>query len=449
MAQLNPSETIPVPFLVTDLPAQPTTEADAARGTTLQDLEAIIARGLPSHLEVGRALYEIREGRLYRQWGSGATFESYCAERWGFARQTAYDYISAAVVTENVRTSVHFQPSLSQGVALASLELTHQREVAEAIEAEGRTFDDIPVRDVREIVRKVRSGVSPSLAVHYSTYTKVEVLEREDTIPDPPEDPITQTGGLWILGDHRLLVGDAVALADVERLMAGDAADLIFTDPPYNVAYEGYTVDRLKIKGDRLSFAAYKQLLEAAFRSCRSVTKPTASLYVCHPSSWQREFQGALEAAGFEIRSQIIWAKNTFGWGFGRYKFQHEPIFYCHVAGQTDAWYGDKTQSTLWQENKPLANRLHPTMKPVELIERALTNSSKVGDFVLDLFGGSGSTLIACERTRRKARLMEIDPRYADVIVRRWQDHTGKGAILENDGRTFDEIVQERLTKAA
>jgi DNA modification methylase len=125
----------------------------------------------------------------------------------------------------------------------------------------------------------------------------------------------------------------------------------------------------------------------------------------------------ALEAAGFEVRCQIIWAKNTFAWGFGRYKFQHEPIFYCHVAGQKDPWYGDKSQSTLWEQKKPAANRVHPTAKPVELIDRALINSSKSGGLVVDLFGGSGSTLLACERRGRRARLMEIDPRYADCIV--------------------------------
>jgi DNA modification methylase len=214
------------------------------------------------------------------------------------------------------------------------------------------------------------------------------------------------------------------------------------------VDYTGYTEEKLTIKGDRMSDADFKPFLEAAFRSCRSVVKPGASLYVCHSSSWQREFQNALEAAGLEVRCQIIWAKNTFAWGFGRYKFQHEPIFYCHVGGQKDPWYGDKSQSTLWQENKPAANRLHPTMKPVELIERALLNSSKVGDVVADFFGGSGSTLIACDRRNRKARLMELDPKYADVIVQRWQEYTGKQATLEGAGRRFDEIAQERRKEA-
>ena len=225
-----------------------------------------------------------------------------------------------------------------------------------------------------------------------------EGLTDEDAVPELPETPVSRAGDLWILGNHKLLVGDATTAPMSTRLMAGDAADLVFTDPPYNVDYEGYTEDRLKIKGDRMSADEFKQFLEAAFRSYRTVVKPGASLYVCHSSSWQREFQNALEAAGFEVRCQIIWAKNTFAWGFGRYKFQHEPIFYCHVAGQKDPWYGDKSQSTLWQEKKPAANRIHPTAKPVELVERALLNSSKAGDIVADLFGGSGSTLIACER---------------------------------------------------
>ncbi len=276
-----------------------------------------------------------------------------------------------------------------------------------------------------------------------------EGLTDEDAVPELPQTPVSATEDLWILGNHKLLAGDATDREQVTRLMGTDAADLIFTDPPYNVDYEGYTDDKLTIEGDRMSDADFKQFLEAAFRSCRSVVKPGASMYICHSSSWQREFQNALEAAGFEVRCQIIWAKNTFAWGFGRYKFQHEPIFYCHIAGQKDPWYGDRSQSTLWEEKKPAANRLHPTMKPVELVERALLNSSKAGDVVADLFGGSGSTLIGCERRGRKARLMELDPRYADVICRRYQEYTGKQAVLDGDGRTFDETAQERLKEAA
>jgi DNA modification methylase len=269
-------------------------------------------------------------------------------------------------------------------------------------------------------------------------------LTDEDSVPELPSTPITLPGDIWHLGDHRVLCGDATVRADVDRLMAGVAADLVFTDPPYNVDYEGYTEDRLTIKGDRMSPEQFQQFLLATFSSYRRIVKLGASMYVCHSSSWQREFQNAMEAAGFEARCQIIWAKNTFAWGFGRYKFQHEPIFYTHVAGEKDPWYGDKSQSTLWEEKKPSANRIHPTAKPVELVERALVNSSKAGDIVADLFGGSGSTLIGCERRGRKARLAEIDPKYADCIVRRWQEYTGKPAFLDGDGRTFDEIAEER-----
>jgi DNA modification methylase len=270
-------------------------------------------------------------------------------------------------------------------------------------------------------------------------------LTDEDAAPEAPEHPVSQAGDLWLLGNHRVWCGDATHRDHVERLMAGELADLVFTDPPYNVDYTGYTEERLKIKGDRMKPAEFDRFLRKAFGSYRAAVKTGASVYICHASSVQREFQNAIEKAGFQVRCQIIWAKNTFAWGFGRYKFQHEPIFYCHVEGQSDAWYGDKSQSTLWQEKKPAANRLHPTMKPVELIERALHNSSKSDDCVLDLFGGSGSTLIACERRKRSARLMEVDPKYTDVIVKRWQEYTGRQATLADDDRSFDEVAAERL----
>ena len=263
-------------------------------------------------------------------------------------------------------------------------------------------------------------------------------LTDDDAAPEVTENPVSRPGDLWILGNHRVMCGDSIVLTDVERLMAGAKADLVFTDPPYNVDYTGYTKEKLKIQSDKMTTEEFVDFLQGTFASYRVVIKPGASMYVCHPSSFQREFQNAIEAAGFAVRAQIIWAKNTFAWGFGRYKFQHEPIFYCHLDGESDAWYGDKTQSTLWQEKKPAANRLHPTMKPVELIERALRNSSKAGDLVVDLFGGSGSTMIACEKTGRSSALMELDPKYADVIVKRWQEFTGKQAVLEETGLSFE-----------
>jgi DNA modification methylase len=269
-------------------------------------------------------------------------------------------------------------------------------------------------------------------------------LTDEDEAPEAPEQPVSLGGDLWLLGSHRLLVGDATNVEEVARLMGNERADLVFTDLPYNIDYHGRTAERLTIANDRMSPEEFVVFLEAAFGALRTAVKPTASIYVCHGSRYQREFQNALEAAGFEVRCQIIWAKHTFSLGWGRYRFQHEPIFYCHVAGEEDPWYGDHSQSTLWQEKKPAANRLHPTMKPVELVERALVNSSRRDDVVADLFGGSGSTLIACERLGRQARLMEIDPRYADVIIRRWTEFAGKAAVLESDGRTFEEVAAER-----
>jgi DNA modification methylase len=291
--------------------------------------------------------------------------------------------------------------------------------------------------------------------------------EDEDTAPTPPKRPTTQEGDLWILG-HRVLCGDATLPDATKRLLEplsaamaftgpamdepedpADAgkADLVFTDPPYNVDYTGYTKRKLKLKGDAMTPAQFIEFLGATFRSFAGAMKPTASLYVCLADKFQRDTQNALESASFSIRTTLIWAKNTFGWGFGRYKYQHETIFYCHLRGQSDRWFGDKTQSTLWAANKPAANRLHPTMKPIALIERALENSSKSRDIVLDLFGGSGSTLIACEKLGRCARLMELDPAYADVIVERWQIYTGKVATLDGDGRTFAEVKAARAGK--
>ena len=316
--------------------------------------------------------------------------------------------------------------------------------------AENAGWDDEMLRSEIEALQDDNFDVNllgfedEDLARLLAAQDAIEGLTDEDAVPDLPQAPVCRTGDLWALGEHRLLVGDATNRPDVVRLMAGEVADLAFIDPPYNVAYEGYTDQKLTIKGDRMTDTEFKEFLAAAFDALRTVVKPNASLYVCHSSSWQREFQNALEGAGFAVRCQIIWAKNVFAWGFGRYKFRHEPLFYCHVAGRKDPWYGDKTQSTLWEENKPSANRIHPTAKPIALIERALRNSSRAREIVTDLFGGSGSTLIACERLGRRARLMEIDPKYADCIVRRFQDYSGKQAALDGDGRTFDAIAQDR-----
>jgi DNA modification methylase len=268
---------------------------------------------------------------------------------------------------------------------------------------------------------------------------KMESVE-ENPLPACPQQPITKLGDLWLLDQHRVLCADATVPASLEQLVGQQKVDLIFTDPPYNVDYEGYTEHKLTIQNDKQTIEDFSQFLHATFSNCNAVLKPDASLYVCHASLYQREVQNALEANGFIIRNQIIWAKNHFAWSYGRYKFQHEPIFYCHLKGHSDRWYGDKGQSTLWTVNKPTANRLHPTMKPLELIEIALKNSSREHDLVLDLFGGSGSTLVACEEHARIGYLLELDPRYVDVIIQRWQDFTGKEARRAQDNQLFNSL---------
>ena len=177
--------------------------------------------------------------------------------------------------------------------------------------------------------------------------------------------------------------------------------------------------------------------------------KPGASLYVCHPSSWQREFQNALEAAGFEVRCQIIWAKNTFAWGFGRYKFRHEPIFYAHVAGQSDAWYGDKSQSTLWEENKPAANRLHPTMKPVELIERAVAEQQQGGRHRRGLVRRIGFHADRLRASRPRGPADGTGPALRRCHLPAVPGIYRQASCARRDGRTFDEIAQQRRQEAA
>jgi DNA modification methylase len=256
-------------------------------------------------------------------------------------------------------------------------------------------------------------------------------LTDKDDCAEEVLPPRSQRGEVWQLGAHRLMCGDATAPGDVQVLMADRQADMAFTDPPYNVDYEGYTDDKLTLQGDDYqNEAEFEVFLRGIFASYQIALTKTASLYVCHSSLYQRSFQNALEASGFAVRNVLIWAKHHFGWGRGRYKYQQEPIYYCHHHKQSDAWYGDNTQASLWAFNKPNANKLHPTMKPVALIEKALANSSQVGDTVLDLLAGSGSTLMACETTGRKATVMEIDPQYCDVILKRWEDFTGKTAVL-------------------
>jgi DNA modification methylase len=271
-------------------------------------------------------------------------------------------------------------------------------------------------------------------------------LTEDDEAPARPEEAVSQPGDLWILGEHRLLCGDATVPADLERVLDGQLADMTFTDPPYNVDYANSPKDKLRgrhrpILNDDLG-SGFEAFLGDACVNIISVTK--GACYICMSSSELHTLQKAFTAAGGKWSTFVIWAKHTFTLGRADYQRQFEPILYGWPAGHDRYWCGARDQGDVWFIDKPARNDLHPTMKPVALVERALRNSSKSRDIVLDPFGGSGSTLIACEKSGRQARLVELDPRYCDVIVQRWQDWTGAMAVLEEDGRSFGEIAGSR-----
>jgi DNA modification methylase len=261
----------------------------------------------------------------------------------------------------------------------------------------------------------------------------------DDQIPEVQENPISKPGDVWILGPHRLLCGDATQSESYERLLQGQPVDLTWSDPPYNVNYANSAKDKLRgknraILNDNLGEGFYDFLLDAltpALSQCQG------AVYLAMSSSELDTLQSAFRAAGGHWSTFIIWAKNTFTLGRSDYQRQYEPILYGWPEGQQRHWCGDRDQGDVWQIKKPAKNDLHPTMKPVELVERCIRNSSKPGQTVLDPFGGSGTTLIAAEKSGRVARLMELDPKYCDVIVRRWQDWTGQEAKLETTGEAF------------
>ena len=263
----------------------------------------------------------------------------------------------------------------------------------------------------------------------------------DDAVPEITETPISRPGDVWVLGGHRLLCGDSTKAECFEHLLQGEQVDMVFTDPPYNVNYANTAKDKMRgtnraILNDNLGDGFYDFLLAAltpTIANCRG------GIYVAMSSSELDVLQSAFREAGGKWSTFVIWAKNTFTLGRSDYQRQYEPILYGWPEGATRHWCGDRDQSDVWQIKKPHKNDLHPTMKPVELVERAIRNSSRPGNVVLDPFGGSGTTLIAAEKSGRLARLIELDPKYVDVIVRRWQDWTGKQATRESDGVVFDD----------
>ncbi len=323
-------------------------------------------------------------------------------------------------------------------------------------------------------------------------------LTNDDAAPPMPEEAVTVPGDVWILGRHRLMCGDATVLTDVEKLMGGELADCTWTDPPYNVNYgeKAEMLDKYqkghrntsRILNDNMDSEQFYEFLLTAFTNVYAVTKPGAAVYVAHAETEGVNFRTALKTAGFYLSSCLIWRKNALVLGRSDYHWQHEPVLYGWKDTGSHRWFGGRDKTTIhefegapfqqigdneWQipmgettlivrgdnvtveaahgtvffEEKPRTSPEHPTMKPVALIERMVCNSTRKGDIVLDPFGGSGSTLTACEKNGRTAHLLELDPKYCDVIVRRWQDYTGKIATLAG-GKTFAEAEKKRRGKS-
>jgi site-specific DNA-methyltransferase (adenine-specific) len=258
----------------------------------------------------------------------------------------------------------------------------------------------------------------------------VEGLTDEDDAPALPDEPKTKPGDIYKMGKHRLMCGDSTSIQHLEQLCEEQAVDMWLTDPPYNVAYEGKTKESLTIQNDSMGDDQFRQFLRDAYVAADAVMKAGAVFYIWHADSEGYNFRGAAYDAGWKVRQCLIWKKSSMVMGRQDYHWKHEPCLYGWKEGAGHLWATDRKQTTILEFEKPSRNGEHPTMKPVALFEYQMLNNTKGGDIVLDSFGGSGTTLIAAEKNGRIARIMELDPKYCDVIVKRWEDFTGKKAEL-------------------
>ncbi|MBP2654237.1 MAG: methylase [Firmicutes bacterium] len=303
-------------------------------------------------------------------------------------------------------------------------------------------YDDL---EIEELMRA-------ALADDEAESLKKQVEEDDfdaDKAAEESINPVTQPGDIWLLGSHRLLCGDATKTENVRRLMDGKVAAMVFTDPPYNVDYTGGTVGKLKIQNDNMSDADFYRFLLESYKNMFDQVAPGGAIYVCHADTEGLNFRKAMLDAGWLLKQCLIWVKNSLVLGRQDYHWQHEPILYGWKPGAAHTWNSDRKQTTVWQFDKPGRNGDHPTMKPVGIPGQAIQNSSKRGDIVLDLFGGSGSTLIAADKTERSCYTMEIDPQYADVIVKRYIEHTDSDKnifLIRGDTRLAYDKVASKLT---
>lgn len=269
-------------------------------------------------------------------------------------------------------------------------------------------------------------------------------LTDEDAVPEVPEQPVTVLGDVWVLGKHRLMCGDSCSVEAVTKLTDGGGVDMLLTDPPYNVAYEGGTKEKLTIQNDSMGDNQFRQFLRDAFVTADTVMKKGAVFYIWHADSEGYNFRGACKDAGWTVRQCLIWKKSSLVMGRQDYHWKHEPCLYGWKDGAGHLWATDRKQTTILEFDKPSRNGEHPTMKPVGLFEYQMLNNTKGGDIVLDLFGGSGTTMLAAEKHGRHGYLMELDPKYCDVIIKRWQDFTGKIATHAETGQPFAEVTNDK-----
>ena len=260
-----------------------------------------------------------------------------------------------------------------------------------------------------------------------------EIIE-DDFDVAVPEEPKSKLGNIYKLGRHRLMCGDSTSKEDVSKLVAGRKVDMLLTDPPYNVAYEGKTESALTIQNDDMTNDEFLNFLTSAFNASDSVMKSGAVFYIWHAESEGYNFRLACVNTGWKVRQTLIWKKNHFVMGRQDYQWIHEPCLYGWKSGAGHLWAADRKQTTVLSFDKPLRNAEHPTMKPIALFDYQIKNNTKGGDAVLDVFGGSGTTIMACEQNGRDALVMELDPRYVDVIIKRWEDYTGQKAELVEEG---------------
>lgn len=287
--------------------------------------------------------------------------------------------------------------------------------------------------DMNLVIEELKDLSEPMVELTgFDTDLLIEPDEKDDEVPKVPEEPQSKLGDLYELGEHRVLCGDSTKLEAVLGLCGDFKVDMYLTDPPYNVAYEGKTKDALTIENDSMSDVDFRQFLVDAFTTADAVMKPGAVFYIWHADSEGYNFRGACHDIGWQVRQCLIWSKNTMVMGRQDYQWKHEPCLYGWKDGSAHLWNSDRTQTTILNFDKPTRNGEHPTMKPVELFSYQLTNNTKGDDIVFDNFLGSGTSLIAAQKTGRRCFGVELDPKYVDVIVQRYVDYTGNTEVIKN-----------------